>query len=434
VVGRVVRIAEYENFALLELDNVNIDGNNVEGRLNAYLPATFYKNVRVADEVVLRGYISTDTNLIGDLGFRARDIRRKLVYTMGNADSCAVAGRSSNPFLLLRARIQTVVDSGMDEDAASVTMAMLTGDSSGIEDGLLENIRAGGIAHVFAVSGLHIGSLYAFCLLCIQKTSARKLPKWARFLLTAIILFFYVGVCGFTASSVRAMVMCLSAYAMKLIGVKEDFLQSLGLSAVILLVATPTALFEAGFQLSFAACWGLALFVSPIQRGLLGIGGHIFKKEADAPIGISERIWRKASSLISVSLAAQAATAPILLHWFGFVSGWALLLNVLFVPIIGGIFSILLFLVVLSCLLPAAASKVLLYVPSTLWQTLLLVFEIFDFSSFAWTKSLSVGAIVCYYGGWLFATDKWNISKRLKRALIILCFLGFGVTMFALSA
>jgi hypothetical protein len=88
----------------------------------------------------------------------------------------------------------------------------------------------------------------------------------------------------------------------------------------------------------------------------------------------------------------------------------------------------------LSCLLPTLASTTLLYVPSTLWQALLLFFEIFDFSTFAWTKSLSAGTVACYYGGWLFITDKWNISKRLKMVLIVLCFLGFGVTMFALNA
>ena len=152
------------------------------------------------------------------------------------------------------------------------------------------------------------------------------------------------------------------------------------------------------------------------------------------PIGIISRVWRKGSKIFSISLAAQIATAPILLYWFGFVSGWTLLLNVLFVPIISGVFALLLLLALLACVLPTTFGTVLLYVPSALWQALLLVFEIFDFSSFAWTRKLPLGSVLCYYGGGLFATDTWNISKRLKWTLILLCFLGFGVTMFALNA
>ena len=435
VTGTVIEIANYGEYARLELRDITIDGNTVKGQLNAYLPSTFYQNVQISDEVILRGYISTDTSLTGDFGFRAQDIRLQRAYTLSSMEACDVAKKSSNVFLAVRARMQTVMYAGMNEGSAAVTMAMLTGNSAGIESGLLQNIRAGGIAHVFAVSGLHIGSLYAFCLLIIQKTSARKLPKAARFLLTATVLFFYVGVCGFTASSVRAMIMCLTAYAMKLLEVKEDFLQSLGLSAIVLLILTPTALFEAGFQLSFAACLGLALFTKPFQRALLGVEKY-FKKERDEdmPIGIFFRVWRKGSKIVSVSLAAQIATAPILLYWFGFVSGWTLLLNVLFVPIISGVFALLLLLVFLACVLPATFSTVLLYLPSTLWQALLLVFEIFDFSSFAWTRELPLGSVLCYYGGGLFATDIWNISKRLKWTLILLCFFGFGVTMFALNA
>ncbi len=444
--ARVVDMTSYGEYYNVRFDRLTIDGNTSKATLSAYLPASFCENLRFSDVVLLTGYLSTDNEVFGEYGFRARDIRENRCYFLSNIESYTKVEETFDVFLLIRSRMQDVVYAGMEEGSAAVTMAVLTGDTSGIESNLYDNIRAGGIAHVFAVSGLHIGSLYAFCMLFMRKTGLRKLPKAARFFLTAAVLVLYTGVCGFTASSVRATVVCLVTYATVLLGVKNDFLQSLGISAILILLLTPTALFEVGFQLSFAACLGLALLTRPIQYAFTSAGKHIknfflrifLKQEPktsdeNAPQSLFARLSRNIVSVLSVSLAAQIATAPILLKSFGYVSGWSLLLNVVFVPIISGIFAFLLVLVLFACVTPIAFSEGILYLPSALWQALLLVFEAFDFSTFAWTKELSDGAVVIYYVGWLFTTDKWNISARLKRALAIGCLVAFAVTMVALS-
>lgn len=444
--GRVVNITSYNGYSNVELDDLIIDGKDSKATLSAYLPASFCENLRLSDVLLLTGYVSTDTEVFNEYGFRAQDIRKNRCYQISKIESYTVVTKTFDVFLFVRSRMSDVVYAGMEEGSAAVTMAVLTGDTSGIEQNLYDNIRAGGIAHVFAVSGLHIGSLYAFCMLFMRKTSLRKLPKVVRFFLTAVVLILYSGVCGFTASSVRATIVCLVTYATVLVGVKNDFLQSLGISAILILVLAPTALFEVGFQLSFAACLGLALLTRPIQHVFTCAGQHtknffasIFVKgepkpqDEDAPVGIFTRLSRKAVALFSVSLAAQIATAPILLKNFGYVSGWSLLLNVLFVPLISVTFAFLLLLTLVACVLPITWSGAVLYLPSVLWQALLLVFEAFDFSTFAWTRAVSNGAVVTYYIGWLFTTDKWNISARLKWTLGIGCFLAFAVTMVALN-
>ncbi len=445
--ARVVDMTSYGEYYNVQFDRVIVEGNTSKAMLSAYLPASFCENLRFSDEVLLTGYLSTDTKVFGEYGFRARDIREKRCYFLSNIESYTKVEETFDVFLLIRSRMQDVVYAGMEEGSAAVTIAVLTGDTSGIESNLYDNIRAGGIAHVFAVSGLHIGSLYAFCMLFMRKTGLRKLPKGARFFLTAALLILYTGVCGFSASSVRATIVCLVTYATVLLGIKNDFMQSLGISAILILLLTPTALFEVGFQLSFAACLGLALLTRPVQYAFVRIGQaakkfflRIFLKQEpksldeDVPQSVFTRLSHNIFSVFSVSLAAQIATAPILLKSFGYVSGWSLLLNVLFVPIIGGIFAFLLVLVLLACVMPIALSEGLLYFPSVLWQALLLVFETFDFSTFAWTKEVSDGTVVIYYVGWLFTTDKWNISTRLKRALTIGCLVAFAVTMVALNA
>jgi hypothetical protein len=102
------------------------------------------------------------------------------------------------------------------------------------------------------------------------------------------------------------------------------------------------------------------------------------------------------------------------------------------VPFISGIFSILLMFVGVASFFPAVSS-IILYLPSVVWSAVLLLFEGVDFSSVMLSGiKISIGAAMCYYGGWLFLTDKWNISKRMRILLFGLLFLCFVFSCFFL--
>jgi hypothetical protein len=101
------------------------------------------------------------------------------------------------------------------------------------------------------------------------------------------------------------------------------------------------------------------------------------------------------------------------------------------VPIISAGFSILLLFVFITCFLPEVCASAILYLPNVLWSALLLMFEVIDFSKFALTGvQLSFGSCVSYYCTCVFATDKWNVSPKMRRWLILGCIFTFAVTMF----
>ncbi len=453
VVGTVVEMTEYEYSVKVVLNDLQIDKNKEKGKLVAYLPLSFAENVSISDELLLQAGPITDKEIFNEYGFRAYDIGANIRWETKNVEDCVIIGQSSNLFLRIRLRIEQRLFQGMENSAASVTLAVLTGDTAQMEDGLLENVRMGGIAHIFAVSGLHVGALYGFCLWLIEKTRLRVITKPIRFLLVASLLVFYAGICGFSSSIMRAMTLCLVSYAAKLIGTDSDMLQSTGLAAIFILLLNPTELFAIGFQLSFVACLGIALFARPIRFVIESGAGKIKialiklfrlqerarpnpKRKGEAsPPSIAERIWATAVSFTSVSLAAQIATAPLLLHAFGYLSLWGLLLNGIFVPFISGIFSVLLLFVGVACLLPSAITVILLYIPSIVWSAVLLLFEGIDFSSFAlYNIHISIGSAISYYGGFIFLTDKWNMSKYFKKVFAVVFFLTFVITMYALNA
>ena len=449
VVGTAVSTSENGQICVGVFDEIYIDGKETDGRLIAYMPASYFEKIAVADRVLMYGTIGTDTDCFGTFGFRASEIDEGLHYVMSVDEDISIVGETSNIFLLAQQVMKETAYASMDKTSAAVTIAILTGDRTGIEKGLYDNIKLGGIAHIFAVSGLHVGSMFGFCLLILERKRRKKIPKIIRFFTTAILLTFYAGICGFSPSVMRATVICLIGYAARLTRLTTDFLQSIGAAAIVVLCISPVTLMEVGFQLSFLACLGLALLTRPLRllmerlccairnlfpKRLTRAQLIAMKNDDTLPPSVGERIRRKIISFLAASLAAQIFTSPVLLDTYGYLSGWSLLLNCIFVPLISAGFSALLLLVFLVCLLPQGAATFLMYIPNVIMHLLLLVFEVADFSTFALTGiKLSGGAYVSYYGGCICMSDKLNLSKLQKRIGISLCFLVFGITVVALN-
>ena len=447
VVGKVIDLTQTSYGVSLTLSEVIVDGKGRDGKLIAYLSTSFKGDCALSDEVVLVGAVTLSNEYFDEYGFKANAIGENIKFYM-QAEDCIVTGSRFDPFLLLRSRVESVLVHGMDETPASVMLALLTGNTTNIEEGLFENIRRGGIAHVFAVSGLHVGALYAFCLFLTSKTKMKRLSKFTKFFFVAILLFLYGGVCGYSTSVVRAMVMCLAFYAAKLIGVGKDMHESIGLAGIVVLFISPVALFEIGFQLSFGACLGIALLARPFKTACNAVcsflGGVFTTKESgkslkeigeEKPLSVLGRIKGRVISFLSVTLSAQTATAPILLNAFGYLSGWSLLLNCLFVPLVGAIFSTLLLFAVVASLLPIVCAKVILYVPSVCFSAVMLLFEAIDFSRFVIEGIfIPLGGILVYFAGLTFISDKWNISRKEKRILLFLCILAFLLTTYLANA
>ena len=171
----VVEYKRENEFGLeLILSSVTVGENEQKGKLIAYLPSSFSENVRLADKVLLEGMVMENRE------FSAYSADENIRFTM-YADGMVVVEKEFHLFLLIRDRLESVIYENMEESAAALTVAVLTGNTDGISDGLLSNMRYGGIAHIFAVSGLHVSALYGFCSMLINKTKLRKLPKLARF-------------------------------------------------------------------------------------------------------------------------------------------------------------------------------------------------------------------------------------------------------------
>lgn len=220
---------------------------------------------------------------------------------------------------------------GFSRDEFAVLSALTVGYKDELSDEIKETFSISGASHVLALSGLHIGFLYAMLLFLLKRIPGRsKMIEIFRILIIIVALWLFAFLAGFSSSVVRS-VMMFSLFALSGLALGKGFpLNTLAAAGVLMLLYNPCWLFDVGFQLSFCAVAAILLFHPLI----------------DNRITLTNRFAKYVWSLISVSIAAQIGTAPLVLLYFSRYSTHFLLTNLLVIPLV----SILIYLTVVMLL------------------------------------------------------------------------------------
>ena len=380
---------------LTDGDSVRALGGNIRVYVNS-LPDEIGIGTKVSFECELKPY---DSSAYGR--FNATPILENTKYMASvSGDKIMVRGEKKfDLFYAARERLRNVLFGTMREEEAAVCYAMLTGDGSAVENGLLQNFRYGGVAHIFAVSGLHIGVIYAILSFLLKRI---RMPKLLRCALIFAPLLFYVGVCRFSPSSVRALVMCTILMFSNAAGLKYDALNSVSLAALAVLIINPVYLFGVGFLLSIAAAGGIIVLGGTFTRAFQKI-----------------RCPRKLASSAGVCLAAQISTFPLLLDCFGYVSALSLVTNLLFIPVISAVYALLFAFSLLACVIPAAAGA-LLYIPELLVSVAVFPLSALDMKILLISGFSFGGYIALWYFVLAVMSDKINLRAAPKAAVCLL--------------
>ena len=236
----------------------------------------------------------------------------------------------------LQLKIKRILYENTDDYTSSIAQALVIGDKFGINGDLYDNIKDSGLAHVLAVSGLHVSTLAGALYFVFKKLKAN--PKIS-FVIVLVATFFYSMLCSFTASSLRAVVMSGVSMFASSFGRKKDDLSSLSLAAILILLFRPCAILDVGFLLSFASVLGIYTFVRPFER----VGDKIVNK-----ISPKRKIGKKFASVCAVSFATNLMSYPFVAYFFGQIPVLFLLSNFLILPYIMIVYVIMLVLVSLS--------------------------------------------------------------------------------------
>ncbi|MBR3503448.1 MAG: DNA internalization-related competence protein ComEC/Rec2 [Clostridia bacterium] len=242
---------------------------------------------------------------------------------------------------VLRGRVAAVIRGAFSEAGAGVALALVAGDRSEMSEELRDNYRASGVAHLLALSGLHVGVLMAALEWALRRL---RLSRKASFLVTLPVMAVYALLVGLPASVLRACLMYAAARLARLEGRPRDGLSLIALSMLPMLLADPLCIEDAGFILSYSAAAGLALFARP------------WPERASMHRSLPARCGAKLLAALRVSLAAQAGALPAMICLYNQIPLWFLPFNLALGPLVALLFPLLLTAVALSALCPALAA------------------------------------------------------------------------------
>lgn len=264
---------------------------------------------------------------LGGVGFALSETR--LIARDGSA---GLVARAQAELLALRLAIAARLRAAAPGREGAVAAALLVGERSGVPEAVTDSLRASGLAHLLAISGLHIGLVAALMFFGLRFGMTRIEPlalkhpvkKYAAggALLAA---FLYLMLSGATVPTQRAFLMTGLVLVAVMADRKAISMRLVALAAAAVLLLDPDSLMGASFQLSFAATTALVAVYEAYRP-------RFERAEGEPPSG-----WRRLAGYVAAvaltTVVANAATAPFAIFHFGRLADYGLLANLVAIPV-----------------------------------------------------------------------------------------------------
>ncbi len=212
----------------------------------------------------------------------------------------------------------------MTESNADIASALLFSHKNDWESEDRTIFTKLGVAHIFAVSGMHISLMASILYFVLKKLKAGKI---LRFLCTALALGIYAYVCGFSPATQRALLMFLYMGLAGILFRPYHSIFALSFAGLIILAINPLTLYSASFIFSFSAMLGIILLAKRIRSFFLS--RHFFKAIYSHRL---KSFLRQVFSLLSISISAQIAVLLPSIYYYGQINLTSLLFNLLLIP------------------------------------------------------------------------------------------------------
>ena len=331
--GRVVHIDRSASDAVrLTLDQVRLDvapartPTKVRVSVHGDQPLTLFLP---GDQLLMTGHLSAPSGPAEPGGF---DFQRHawfaglgaVGYTRTPVMRAAPPDEGAELWVFRqRVALSRAVQNALPGETGAFAAAIMTGDRAAMGQGTLQALRDSNLAHLLAISGLHMGLLTGFIFAAIRYGAVPFALRWPVKKIAAVIAIVagagYLALSGGNVATERAFIMVSTMFVAVLLDRRALTLRAVAIAATIVLVLRPEALTGPGFQMSFAATTALVVVFRNMRR-----------------INYSVPKWaRGALSVVVSSLVAGLATAPFAAAHFNQVSHFGLIANLLSVPLMG---------------------------------------------------------------------------------------------------
>ncbi len=316
ITGIIDKSYEREDYRSYDIIINNIDGKVIEEKVRTSLYNT--DPLIPGMTVGLRGELvepmpNTNPRLFD---YRQYLLTKNIKYLL-KAEESSVEIIPSNQALgyklqnSFRQRIDMVYSSGLSVENAGFMKALITGEKDSIQKEEYEIYKDMGIAHILAISGLHIGILSGFLLFIMSMAGLKRnfsIP------ITILFIWMFSYLVGFPESALRASIMITLLMGSKLIHRPYDPVNTLAVSFIASLMINPFWIFSLGFQLSYGATLSLATITPWIMERVYPAKGNLVKS-------------------LSAVAGVNLGILPLQSYYFNQLPVLALLSNFLVIPL-----------------------------------------------------------------------------------------------------
>lgn len=294
------------------------NGEKVQCRIYDYQGELNYGDLISGDGIIR---IPTGTRNPGGFNYRQYLKSKNIHYILTlDANSVGLNDDSNNSFVFnalrdIRYNIVAMINEGFDERANVFLRGVILGEKA-LDTESNDNFQQLGIAHILAVSGLHVGYIY---LLIHFISRILRIGKGAELIIIVVFLYCYCYLVGFSISVIRASLMLLILELSRFYDKKYDTLNVLTLLGTLLLLINPYTLFTPGFQLSFGCVLAITL-IYPYLNNKIKFHSGILD-------------YIKSMGILTISI--QVGVLPLMIYHFNSISMLSVVANILIVPIVG---------------------------------------------------------------------------------------------------
>lgn len=391
VSGRVTNIKIYNSVYVLQLDKVKIEDTKTSFDLELVVFARGNNfNIVTGNTITGSVDISTILNSSQNMYYIANNLRYKATSNLEQISSDNSVGWK----YVIKHKVKDNLEKFLNPTNADIAYSIIFGEKENMSNDTYKVFSYSGIAHILAVSGLHIGFLVTMLLLIF------KLFKFNQHISNGVmiaILFCYASLCDFTPSVTRAIIMSIVLIIAKTYSFQYDGLNSISVAGLSILLFSPLSIYLVGFQLSFLCVFSILVFANSFTNQF-----------------VKMKVPKKIANSVAISLAVNIGVACVMLQNFKQLSLISILSNMVVLPIFSICFSTMFLVLFLGLLIPVV--NYLLIVPNVLLHFIRLIANVFcdinivNFEVMHFSYILVVMALIASYI-YHFALTKISIRR-----------------------
>lgn len=304
------------NSTYIEADNCIFDGEQTNKSMIIYLHDNSgrFQNIEIGSVIKFKPNTFNNLILNYDKGVNANlyyeNIKYSATVSMDNIEYIETNKTFSEN---IKSIIKSRLANGLSNENVELAYSSLFGEKDMLSEKQYSSFKLSGVAHLLAVSGLHVGIIVGILSAFLRKLNAKR---WVEFLVTAVFLLFYAYICNFAVSIIRASIMYLIMLLASMCGREYDSLNSISVAGIIIFFINPFSLFDISFIMSFSCVAGITILNKSISSVLEKIHTPNILREG-----------------LSISMSTSIALIFIMAYYFSTLNVISLIANVILIPL-----------------------------------------------------------------------------------------------------